>query len=184
MELIFIRHGETDWNNQYKIQGRMDNPLNDKGRGQATEAAVKVMNIRPTKLISSPLSRAVETMKIIKKHNNWNLDIVLNKYFLERNFGELEGKEGSALSGIDDYSKLKGYEENFEIEKRVNTGINDIIEHSEDSDVIIVTCHSHTIKAILTSNFPNNFDYTVSLPNCVVVKLKVTNKNLSLKEIL
>ena len=61
MKLYIIRHGQTDWNVQGRIQGRQDIPLNAAGRSQAQMLA-KGMEKRPvTAIYSSPQLRAMET---------------------------------------------------------------------------------------------------------------------------
>lgn len=67
--LTLVRHGETDWNLHRRIQGSSDIPLNDTGRAQARAAALALGDARdplaPTVLVSSDLSRAHETARII-----------------------------------------------------------------------------------------------------------------------
>jgi probable phosphoglycerate mutase len=67
LPIVFIRHGETDWNREFRFQGQRDIPLNDRGRRQALRNGHAVSGIlRSTdwRLISSPLVRSVETMQI------------------------------------------------------------------------------------------------------------------------
>ena len=45
MKLYITRHGETAWNAEYKVLGRTDIPLNEKGRAQAAELAEKMKDI-------------------------------------------------------------------------------------------------------------------------------------------
>ena len=65
MKLYIIRHGQTDWNVEGKIQGRQDIPLNDMGRRQA-RALADGMKSRPVAAVySSPQKRAMETAEAI-----------------------------------------------------------------------------------------------------------------------
>jgi probable phosphoglycerate mutase len=69
--VFFIRHGETDWNVERRYQGHSDTPLNDKGRAQAARngAALKeaLAGMRRVAFFSSPLSRATETLEIMRE---------------------------------------------------------------------------------------------------------------------
>lgn len=59
--LVLLRHGETDWNAQQRMQGHRDIPLNDRGRAQALAAAPSVAALRPDVMVSSDLARARDT---------------------------------------------------------------------------------------------------------------------------
>ncbi|MDP9116224.1 MAG: histidine phosphatase family protein, partial [Actinomycetota bacterium] len=61
----FIRHGQTDWNRDDKLQGSSDIPLNEVGRQQAREAAAHLGHGGWQVVVSSPLVRARETAEII-----------------------------------------------------------------------------------------------------------------------
>ena len=61
LPFIFIRHGETDWNRAGLFQGRSDIPLNETGKEQAREAARRLANLSVSKVMVSPLKRAMET---------------------------------------------------------------------------------------------------------------------------
>lgn len=68
--IYFIRHGETDWNAEGRLQGQRDVPLNDLGRVQAEEAGAKlkaqVPLVEDCDFIASPLLRTRETMEIAR----------------------------------------------------------------------------------------------------------------------
>lgn len=68
--LVFIRHGETDWNREYRLQGQRDIPLNDLGRAQAfrngEELVRSIPEVAGFDFIASPLSRTRETMEIAR----------------------------------------------------------------------------------------------------------------------
>ncbi|MGI9569567.1 MAG: histidine phosphatase family protein, partial [Desulfobulbia bacterium] len=67
--IFFVRHGQTDWNAEHRLQGNRDVPLNDNGRSQANRNGLVlnqiIANPSDWAFVSSPLSRAVETMEII-----------------------------------------------------------------------------------------------------------------------
>jgi broad specificity phosphatase PhoE len=68
LPLVFVRHGETDWNREFRFQGQRDIPLNERGRRQAARnghAVAGILAASEWKLISSPLIRSVETMRIL-----------------------------------------------------------------------------------------------------------------------
>ena len=65
MELIIVRHGETEFNKQHKVMGqRIDAPLDEIGLQQARETLSKIPNDFAV-IYSSPLKRAAQTAKII-----------------------------------------------------------------------------------------------------------------------
>jgi len=59
--LILMRHGETDWNAQARLQGHRDIPLNSNGVRQAAAAAPSVAALGPQLIVSSDLARARDT---------------------------------------------------------------------------------------------------------------------------
>jgi probable phosphoglycerate mutase len=94
--LVFVRHGETDWNVEGRLQGQRDIPLNAKGRGQAKRNGETIRDQIPEAtgfdFVSSPLSRTRETMEILR--SAMGLDPAgyeVDSRLLEITFGELEG---------------------------------------------------------------------------------------------
>lgn len=92
--LILIRHGETDWNRDRRIQGATDIPLNENGRAQARAAAALLRDRLdlglPVSIVSSDLARARETAEIIATE----LGIAAPRTYRglrERSYGEAEG---------------------------------------------------------------------------------------------
>lgn len=86
-----MRHGKTDWNALYKLQGRVDIPLNDEGRAMAVEAGKKAANIHFDVCYCSPLIRAQETAKLFLQGRN--VPIITDDRLIEMAFGEYEGQE-------------------------------------------------------------------------------------------
>jgi probable phosphoglycerate mutase len=92
--LILVRHGETDWNRDRRIQGSTDIPLNDTGRQHARDAAAVLREQlgpdAPVVVVSSDLSRARETAEIIAGEFGLRVSR-LYPDLRERAYGEAEG---------------------------------------------------------------------------------------------
>jgi uncharacterized phosphatase len=85
-----LRHGQTDWNIDFRLQGVADIPLNETGIAQA-ETAGKIIDANDWDvLLTSPLSRARATAEIVAKAAGFDL-IHAEPLLLERSFGEAEG---------------------------------------------------------------------------------------------
>jgi probable phosphoglycerate mutase len=94
--LYFVRHGETDWNAEARLQGQQDVPLNEFGRVQAEEAAARLRALVPhygeLDYVASPLSRVRETMERLRA--DLGLDPAsyrIDERLLELSFGSWEG---------------------------------------------------------------------------------------------
>lgn len=98
--LYYLRHGETDWNVERRLQGRRDIPLNERGRGQASHCGSILRNLfaqagidaASLDYVSSPLGRARETMERARTAlgippNDYRVDEALT----EISFGDWEG---------------------------------------------------------------------------------------------
>ena len=68
--LGLLRHGQTDWNIDFRLQGITDIPLNETGIGQARDAARAIDSNEWDLVVSSPLGRAIETAEIVSKEND------------------------------------------------------------------------------------------------------------------
>lgn len=92
--IIAIRHGETDWNAQTRIQGHIDIPLNDNGRWQAQQLAQALVTEDIQAIYSSDLGRAYETANSIRLSHPALLSKppMQIKALRERHFGMFEGK--------------------------------------------------------------------------------------------
>ena len=133
MNLYILRHGQTNYNVEGRFQGQVDTLLNETGEKQVEETATELSHIDFDIVISSPLTRAIQTAKkVTKKEIHKDIRII------ERSFGILEGQ----LSVPD-------YEENFEkykiepmesLQKRVNEFLDEVKEkYSKKQNVLVVT---------------------------------------------
>ena len=91
--IYIVRHGQTEMNNRKVLQGRSDYPLNGAGIAQAQKAADELKHISFTKVYTSPLKRAVQTVEIIapKAH------AVIDDRLIEMDYGPYEGTDLNRL---------------------------------------------------------------------------------------
>ena len=101
-DIYFIRHGETDWNREGRLQGQMDIPINTRGRGQALRngdmLATLIGEATGVDFVSSPLVRTRQTMEIVRAA----MDLPAEGYRLDARlrelaFGDWEGRTWSDL---------------------------------------------------------------------------------------
>jgi broad specificity phosphatase PhoE len=88
-EFLYLRHGQTDWNLQGRLQGHSDVPLNETGLSQANVAAEQLSGQGVELVISSPLIRALKTAAIVAEHIQ--RPIRVDSRLMERTFGSFEG---------------------------------------------------------------------------------------------
>jgi probable phosphoglycerate mutase len=86
--LCIVRHGETAWNAEHRVQGQLDVPLNATGQAQALAAAKILSQEKFDAIYSSDLSRALQTAQ--PTANLLSLEILLKKDLRERHYGIFE----------------------------------------------------------------------------------------------
>jgi 2,3-bisphosphoglycerate-dependent phosphoglycerate mutase len=87
--ILLVRHGETDWNRERRIQGQSDPPLNDLGREQSRTLAGRLASEEIDAIYSSDLRRARETAEILA--DELGQPVVLDPELRELDFGPWEG---------------------------------------------------------------------------------------------
>ena len=88
-EILLIRHGETDWNTQRRLQGHVDIPLNAEGRRQAAALGRALCNEGLEAVVASDLQRALHTAQAIAE--TCGLDVQIDLGLRERCYGAFEG---------------------------------------------------------------------------------------------
>ena len=94
-ELLFIRHGETDWNRQQRFQGQIDVPLNATGQAQAARLAARLAAERFDAFFTSDLGRARETAAPLAAA--WGQQPVAVPGLREQSFGIWEGLDAPTI---------------------------------------------------------------------------------------
>jgi 2,3-bisphosphoglycerate-dependent phosphoglycerate mutase len=94
--LIAVRHGETAWNVEARLQGQLDIPLNERGLEQARRTAHWLAEDQPEVVVSSDLARAQATAQAIASFNRIPLE--LDPGLRERSFGGFQGMTHSEVA--------------------------------------------------------------------------------------
>ena len=92
--LVVLRHGETTHNAQGIWQGQLDSPLSSRGEAQARAAARALAAYRPSRVVSSDLSRAAETGAVVA-------DVAGVPFSTDVRFREIHAGEWQGMSGAD-----------------------------------------------------------------------------------
>ena len=88
-KFYIVRHGQTDYNKEHKIQGRLNIPLNEAGMEQAKNIADSLENVYFDTIYYSPLIRARQTAdEVLKKHSD--AKFIEAPEIIERDFGDYE----------------------------------------------------------------------------------------------
>ena len=136
--IYFVRHGETEWNKIGRMQGQIDIELNDEGKRQAKVVKEKLSNVKFDKVFSSPLKRALETVKIIT-----DKEVTIDDRLIERYNGELEGKfkeEISEYPNFNDPNETRfGIETLDSFKNRINDFLNEITKEYKGKNVLVAT---------------------------------------------
>ena len=93
MKLFLVRHGETDWNIERRLQGQVDIQLNEFGRKLAVKTGMELSNISFDVCFTSPLKRAKETAELIL--DGKAVPIIDDERIIEMAFADWEGKHCS-----------------------------------------------------------------------------------------
>ncbi|ANG91451.1 2,3-diphosphoglycerate-dependent phosphoglycerate mutase GpmB [Enterobacteriaceae bacterium 155047] len=96
LEVYLVRHGETQWNAERRIQGQSDSPLTAKGEQQACQVAQRAKTLGITHVITSDLGRTQQTARIIAEA--CGCDIILEPRLRELDMGVLEKRHVDSLT--------------------------------------------------------------------------------------
>lgn len=177
MNLYVVRHGETIWNVEHKVQGITDIPLTEKGKKEAEELQELISTLNIDVVISSPLIRARETAKILVDSK---LPINTDDRIKERDWGM---NEGALIDTVDKWdcwdvilnTKVQNIECIQDFMYRVSDFIEETKEKHKDKNVLIVT-HSAVSRVIhyLLGTIPEDANLSrINIPNLRIIEYKI-----------
>lgn len=139
--LSLVRHGQTDWNFDRRLQGRTDIPLNHTGREQAREVGRSLAASGQSwdALVASPLSRARETAQIIGEFVGLEVSRTYDD-LIERSFGDIEGYGCSGMTEEDRHAFMEQHgEPTVELVARGLAVLRRIISDHPGQNVLVVS---------------------------------------------
>lgn len=150
MTTIYLtRHGETEWNIQHRMQGRLDSPLTELGKRQALLLGKRLAD-RPIDVIySSTAPRAIATAGLIKGERS--IPTYTHEGFCEMSLGEWEGKKVSVLKETEQENCLnflyhpqlfvppKGAESFEELQQRLLAALTEVARKHRDQSILVVS---------------------------------------------
>ena len=176
MKIILVRHGETRWNREKRVQGRTDIELNDTGIAQANRLAQALQHEKIEAIYSSPLKRAHDTARIIGQFHDRTIHV--EDGLLEMDQGVFEGltylelrdrylsflKEWVASPGS---VRMPNGETLLELQARAWQVMESILDRADDA---LVVSHNFTIATILCK--VRNIEFSQFRSACVDVASK------------
>lgn len=178
-KLIFIRHGETEWNTQARWQGYQDSPLTETGKHQVKALGKRMGKVKFDRLYSSDLGRAYNTARPIAEATGHT--IVTETFLREKNLGIFEGLTRRELSERypEVYGEFQKFAEDFVVPKgesigqffdRCATGFETLAQR-HPGEIIVVVAHGGVLA--------NLFRFIFDLPFETRVHFEVKNTSIN-----
>ena len=177
--IYITRHGQSQWNVEQKVQGVTETPLTAKGieQAQALARKIKEEKIPVDEILHSPLSRAVDTARIIAAENK--LPLFMEPRLIEQNFGEYEGHEWNKHPGVFHEVKKQfacdynGGESMLRLGQRIYNLIDELKERSlKENKTFLLVSHGGVVRMFHSYFFSeSNEDFvSTSIENCEIRK--------------
>lgn len=178
-----MRHGQTLFNAQQKIQGSCDSPLTELGIQQAIIASshMKELGVTFDEAYSSTSERAFDTLEIMT-----DIPYKMKKELKEWHFGRLEG-EGEHLNPQLPYGNFfvqYGGEGEKEFQTRIKNAILNVAENAQGNKILIVAHGAVMGQFYLVWEHLNKVSRQKRIPNCSIFEYTYENKTFTLENII
>lgn len=142
--LLLVRHGETDWNADGRLQGQTDRPLSDFGRQQARRLADELAAEDIEAIYSSDLARARETAEIVG--TRLGLPVTFDPDLREKNWGTWEG-----LTAVERERVEFAGESTEAHQERILRALERISEQHPGDGCVLVVTHGGSMRRVQTA---------------------------------
>jgi broad specificity phosphatase PhoE len=180
--LLLVRHGESTWNHERRIQGQLDPPLSDHGREQAARLGRRLAGRPFTGFYTSDLRRAIETSSLIGQAVGIEPTPIalLREIYLGEweglNTEELAARFPKAWAGWTqepNWDLVPGSEGSAAFEARVEAALDSIFKRHPAGDVLVVT-HGGVIQIAL--------HHAIGRPGRGIFAFRIQNTSISVIE--
>lgn len=147
--ILLVRHGETDWNLERRVQGHTDRPLNETGRAQAAALVEELTDEQIDAVYSSDLARALDTAQGVAAVHG--LEVQPLPGLREKNFGTWEGLTDTEIRERFPQALVGPWgdaETSEELAERVLAALRAIAADHPGGRVLVVT-HGGALRAVL-----------------------------------
>ena len=150
------RHGQTEWNIERRIQGQLDSPITALGKQQALLLGEQCKQLNITQVLTSPLSRALQTAKICAETLQLNVKKITG--FEERHFGCWQGKLTTDVNIEKHYDEItsqitdrkpQGGESAIQSLKRFQKALKKEFESSDKNEAYLIIAHGEVLRCFM-----------------------------------
>lgn len=173
--LYLLRHGQTEFNVKKLVQGRCDSPLTVLGHQQARAAAawLKAHGVVPDKVVSSPLSRAMDTASLVATELlGPDAAVEPCEGIIERSYGTFEEGPHDALPTDvwdpgEDLIPFGG-EGSHALQERMVATLTNLMS-AKDTETLLAVSHGSASRQFIKAAVPESFELPDKLPNCAIM---------------
>ncbi|EOT8832693.1 2,3-diphosphoglycerate-dependent phosphoglycerate mutase GpmB [Escherichia fergusonii] len=181
LQVYLVRHGETQWNAERRIQGQSDSPLTAKGEQQAMQVATRAKELGITHIISSDLGRTRRTAEIIAQA--CGCDIIFDSRLRELNMGVLETRNIDSLTAEEENwrrqlvngtkdGRIPQGESMLELSERMHSALASCLELPQGSRPLLVS-HGIALGCLVSTilGLPAWAERRLRLRNCSISRV-------------
>jgi probable phosphoglycerate mutase len=167
--IYIVRHGQTEWNIEGRLQGRLDSPLTEDGVEQAKQLAQRLQNVSFDCIYSSSSYRAFSTALHLRKDQE--MEVIKSDHLMEMDFATWEGRKWSEIQDLfpeelllmNEHPELFAAKETkgetfHDMQRRLASFIDQILKQHAGQNILLVS-HSITIKVLINYLRGGNLKY-------------------------
>lgn len=162
-QLILIRHGKTEYNKQKLFCGFTDVDISEEGKQDSLTVAekIKASGLVPTKIYTSWLKRAWQTLDIVQSELNLSVPVTKHPFLNERHYGDFQGRSHESVIAEFGQEKFQTWRRSYDTRPPNGESLADVVvraqhyftneirPHLEAGETILVSAHGNTNRAMI-----------------------------------